>query len=177
MHDEDDLRNVYNPNKLNNWWPSSGMDIRFQGRNGLAQVTDDAKTEAKTEKKAEAKTEAKTEAKDAKPAKKTAKAAAGGDKKEAAVFDASKIGCQFKAPAEHYGQPLTDDEHSNCTGFKIKNQPSLSSDGWIPNKSLAQVQGEPLPKPEREEDYPQPTIIEAAKDHHGWKIRNPGSTK
>jgi len=150
MHDEDDLRNVYNPNKLNNWWPSSGMDIRFQGRNGLAQVTDDAKTEAKTEKKAEAKTEAKTEAKDAKPAKKTAKAAAGGDKKDekAAVFDASKIGCQFKAPAEHYGQPLTDDEHSNCTGFKIKNQPSLSSDGWIPNKSLAQVQGEPLPKPE-----------------------------
>jgi len=39
MHDEDDLRNVYNPNKLNNWWPSSTQDIRFQGRNGLSQIT------------------------------------------------------------------------------------------------------------------------------------------
>lgn len=42
MHSEDDLRNVYNPNILKNFWPSSTEDIRHMGRygrNGLAQLS------------------------------------------------------------------------------------------------------------------------------------------
>jgi len=34
MHSEDDLRNVYNPNKEKNFWPASTEDIRHMGRYG-----------------------------------------------------------------------------------------------------------------------------------------------
>lgn len=42
MNSEDDLRNVYNPGKEKNFWPSSSEDIRHMGkygRNGLYQIT------------------------------------------------------------------------------------------------------------------------------------------
>jgi hypothetical protein len=38
-NDEDDLRNVYNPNKKANFWPSSSEDRRHAGHNGLSQIT------------------------------------------------------------------------------------------------------------------------------------------
>lgn len=38
MNNEDDFRNVYNPEKKGNYWPSTFEDIRHDGRNGLAQT-------------------------------------------------------------------------------------------------------------------------------------------
>lgn len=68
---------------------------------------------------------------------------------------------------------MTIEDAEDCHGFKIKNEPS-SSNTWV---RLNQNQGVPLPERERPEDYPQPIIIEAATNDHGYKIKNPGSTK
>ena len=38
-NEENDLRNVYNPDKHANFWPSSNMDDRHAGLNGLMQIT------------------------------------------------------------------------------------------------------------------------------------------
>lgn len=99
MHSEDDLRNVHNPNKKPNFWPSSSEDIRHDGRNGFVQ--DEKKAAAKDAKKAEKKEEKKEAKKDdaKKPPKKDAKKA---DSKKSSKKgkDASKIGCQFKTGDE-----------------------------------------------------------------------------
>jgi len=75
---------------------------------------------------------------------------------------------------------MTIEEAGDCNGWKIKNEPSSSNTwagrpAWAGGTALAQ--GVPLPERERPEDYPQPIIIEAATNDHGYKIKNPGSTK
>jgi len=115
MHDEDDLRNVYNPNIKHNFWPSSGEDIRHTGRNGLAQIRDANATAATT------------------ASNSTAPAAAAAATPAASATD---VGCKFPPGEQQYPQPNTITDATDCDGFKIKNEPSSSAAGRTP--SLAQ---------------------------------------
>ena len=139
MHSEDDLRNVYNPNKSKNWWPSSSEDIRHTGRNGLAQMSEEpAATTPAAGAPAAGAPAAGAPAAGAPaagapatgtPAATTPAATTPAAKTPAAAGSAD---CVFPKDQEHFPQPLTIEHADNCTGFKIRGEPSSSASGRTP---------------------------------------------